>query len=96
MGFIIKCPHLFSYISSLNTDNLFFDVIDERVIGYFPDSDLAVFFNGHFDETKEVVLPPGNWKILLDENDFNLIGFKTVDSKIVLPKLSGVFLQREK
>ena len=50
----------------------------------------------HFDETKEVILPPGNWKILLDENDFNLVGLKTVDRKIVLPKLSGVFLQREK
>mgnify|MGYP003343765341 CR=1 FL=1 len=93
---LIELRKQFLSLSSLNTDNLFFDVIDERVIGYFPDSDLAVFFNGHFDETKEVVLPPGNWKILLDENDFNLVGFKTVDSKIVLPKLSGVFLQREK
>ena len=93
---LIELRKQFLSLSSLNTDNLFFDVIDERVIGYFPDSDLAVFFNGHFDETKEVALPPGNWKILLDENDFNLVGFKTVDSKIVLPKLSGVFLQREK
>ena len=93
---LIELRKQFLSLSSLNTDNLFFDVIDERLIGYFPNSDLAVFFNGHFDETKEVVLPPGNWKILLDENDFNLVGHKTVDRKIVLPKLSGVFLQREK
>ncbi len=83
-------------LSSLNTDNLFFDVIDERVIGYFPGKDLAVFFNGHFDEIKEVVLPPGNWKVLLDEYNFNMAGFKTVDRKIELPKLSGVILERVK
>ena len=42
------------------------------------------------------MLPPGNWKILLDENDFNLAGLKTLDRKVILPKLSGVFLERVK
>ena len=93
---LIELRKQFLSLSSLNTDNLFFDVINERVIGYFPDSDLAVFFNGHFDEAKEVVLPSGNWKILLDENDFNMAGLKTVDRKIVLPNLSGVILERIK
>ena len=93
---LIELRKQFPSIRSVTTDNLFFDVIDERVIGYFPEKDLAVFFNGHFDETKEVVLPQGNWKILLNENDFNLAGIKTVYNKIVLPKLSGVILERVK
>ncbi|GIR89144.1 MAG: hypothetical protein CM15mP87_06360 [Candidatus Neomarinimicrobiota bacterium] len=93
---LIELRKQFLSLSSLNTDNLFFDVIDERVIGYFPDSGLAVYFNGHINEKKEVAIPPGDWKVLLDENDFNLAGLKTVDRKIVLPKLSGVILERVK
>tara|TARA_B100001564_G_scaffold163224_1_gene137224 strand:- start:1281 stop:3206 length:1926 start_codon:yes stop_codon:yes gene_type:complete len=93
---LIEVRKQFPALSSLNTDNIFFDVIDERVIGYFPGEGLAVFFNGHIDEKKEVALPPGNWKILLDEYNFNMAGFKTVDHKIVLPKLSGVILERVK
>ena len=93
---LIELRKQFSSLRSINTDNLFFDVIDERVIGYFPDKDLAVFFNGHIDQKIEATLPPGKWKILLDENNFNLDGFKTVDRKILLPKLSGVFLQKLK
>ena len=91
---LIKLRKQFPSFSSLNTDNLFFDETDDRVIGYSPDKNLVVFFNGHFDEEIEVVLPQGEWSILLDENDFNLVGLKTVDRKIVLPKLSGVILQR--
>jgi len=93
---LIEVRKQFPSISSLNTDNLSFDVIDERVIGYLPDEDLAVYFNGHIDAKKEVALPPGSWRVLLDENDFNLVGLKTVDHKIVLPKLSGVILERVK
>ena len=93
---LIELRKQFPSLSSINTDNLFFDVIDERVIGYFPDKDLAVFFNGHIDQKIEVILPPGKWKILLDENNFNLDGFKTVDRKILLSKLSGAFLQKLK
>ena len=93
---LIELRKQFPSLSSINTENLFFDVIDERVIGYFPDKDLAVFFNGHIDQKIEVTLPPGKWKILLDENNFNLDGFKTVDRKILLSKLSGVFLQKLK
>ena len=93
---IIELRKQFPSLSSLNMDDLSFDVIDERVIGYFPDEGLAVYFNGHIDEKKEVILPPGNWEVLIDENDFNLAGIKIVDHKIVLPNLSGIFLKREK
>ena len=81
-------------MSSQNVENALFDVISNTSIGYFPDEDLAIFFNGDVKESKTVQLPPGDWIVLFDEKNFDLGGLKTVNKELILPILSGIVLKR--
>ena len=91
---LIKLRKEFPVLSSQNVENALFDVISNTSIGYFPDEDLAIFFNGDVKESKTVQLPPGDWIVLLDEKNLDLGGLKTVNKELILPFLSGIVLKR--
>ena len=64
------------------------------VISYnnFIDEEIAVLFNGNIDSAINVDMPEGKWKLILNENSFDINGIDTIEGQINIDQRSGMIL----
>jgi len=63
-------------------------------LGYVIRNRIAVYINGENSTGIETDLPPGNWQLMVNQNEVNLNGIRQVSGKISIPPTSGIVLQR--
>jgi len=71
-----------------------FQGLAEHALGYVIRGRIAVYINGENSTAVETDLPPGNWQLMVNQNEVNLNGIRQVSGKISIPPTSGIVLQR--
>ncbi|MFQ6606471.1 MAG: pullulanase [Fidelibacterota bacterium] len=73
-------------------DYTFFDVSKKVAVAYLLKDRFIVALNGETKDSLDISLPPGNWKVLVDENEVNLNGHKSLQRQVSIPPTSGIVL----
>ena len=71
-----------------------FQGLADHALGYVIRNRIAVYINGENSTGIETDLPPGNWQLMVNQNEVNLSGIRQISGKISIPPTSGMVLQR--
>jgi len=71
-----------------------FQGLADHALGYVIRGRIAVYINGENSTAVETDLPPGNWQLMVNQNEVNLNGIRQVSGEISIPPTSGMVLQR--
>ena len=89
---LITIRRSFSELRDTNNQKIDFISYSNRTLGYFIDDKIAILINGNIKSDFQFELPDGNWKLILDENDFDLNGLKNIQNLIMVEERSGTIL----
>ena len=89
---LITIRRSFSALRDTNNQKIDFISYSNRTLGYFIDDKIAILINGNIKSDFQFELPDGNWKLILDENDFDLNGLKNIQNLKMVEERSGTIL----
>ena len=75
-------------------DYTFLDVGEKVAVAYLLQDKLLVALNGENEDSLNISLPIGNWRVLVDENEVNLNNQRLLRSQVSIPPTSGMVLLR--
>ena len=89
---LIKIRKLYPQFRQADPSKVSFERYSDRSLGYFVNEEVAVIFNGNYDNMINIKMPEGRWKLILNENGFDASGIKIIEGELSVDQGSGIIL----
>jgi len=89
---LIKIRKLYPQFRYADPSKVSFERYSDRSLGYFVDEEVAVIFNGNYENMINIKMPEGKWKLILDENGLDANGIKIIEGELSVDQGSGIIL----